>query len=295
MYKKDDFITSLDAHDWEDIYKASGPSPKWDIFKRTFISCSDKHAPYKDMNITENKSHWLTNDLLELMNTRDALFKKAKRTKSSQDWTNAKNARILVNRAIINAKRDYISDILNRDDKNRKGIWKNIQQFLPNKKSNSSIPKIKNNQGVITKKSDEISHTLNAFFGSIGKNLAEKINLQIDKDNNLPPVAEALTNIDQTTAEKVKKLIDDLSTYKSMGINGFSIKLVKDSAQTIAPILAHIINSCIESCSIPKEWKHAKITTIYKEGCKTSPSNYRPISVLPFISKLIEKVLHQSL
>ena len=80
-YKKDDFIASLDAHDWEDIYQASGPSPKWDMFKRVFITYSDKHAPYKDMNITENKPHWLSNDLFELMNTRDALFKKAKRTK----------------------------------------------------------------------------------------------------------------------------------------------------------------------------------------------------------------------
>ena len=90
--------------------------------------------------------------------------------------------------------------------------------------------------------------------------------------------------IDQTTVEKVKKLIDELSPYKSMGINSFSTKLV--CAQMIVPLLAHIINSCIASCYIPKEWKHAKITPIYKEECKTSPSNYRPISVLPFISKL---------
>ena len=196
---------------------------------------------------------------------------------------------------MVNAKRDYISDILNRDDKKHKKMWKNIQQFLPNKKSNSTISKIENKQSVITKKSDQIAHTLNDFFGSIGKNLAEKINSHIDEDSNLPPVAEALTRIDHISAEKVKKLIDELSPYKSMGTNGFSTKLVKDSAQTIAPLLAHIIKSCIDSCSIPKEWKHAKITPIYKEGCKTSPSNYRPISVLPFISKLMEKVLHQSL
>ena len=51
-YEKDDFIASLDAHDGEDIYQASGPSPKWDMFKRILITYSDKHAPYKDMNIT---------------------------------------------------------------------------------------------------------------------------------------------------------------------------------------------------------------------------------------------------
>ena len=59
----------------------------FDLFKRIFITHSDKHAPYKDMNVTENKPHWLNNDLFELMNTRDALFKKAK------VWTDAKIAR----------------------------------------------------------------------------------------------------------------------------------------------------------------------------------------------------------
>ena len=71
--------------------------------------------------------------------------------------------------------------------------------------------------------------------------------------------------------------------------------LLKTVPKLLPLLSAHIMNSCIKSCSIQKEGKHAKITPIYKEGCKTSLSNYRTILVLPFISKLMEKVLHQSL
>ena len=80
-----------------------------------------------------------------------------------------------------------------------------------------------------------------------------------------------------------------------MGIQSFSTKLVKDAAPAISEILAHIINSCIETSDIPSEWKTARITPLYKEGKKDDPNNYRPISVLPFISKILEKVINKDL
>ena len=223
------------------------------------------------------------------MNTRDALFKKVKRSKCPQDWLEAKQARNLVNRSINRAKAEHIGNILSQCDNNHKKMWKSIQKILPNKKSNSTITKIKNEQGLITGEGDQIAHTLNNFFGSIGQTLAVKINCQDSPNRIFPPVGEALSKIDYTTTDKVKKMIDDLSPYKTLGVHGFSAKLIKDSAQTIAPVLAHILNNCIDSCNIPEEWKLAKITPIYKDGCKTSPSNYRPISVLPFISNLWRK------
>ena len=80
-----------------------------------------------------------------------------------------------------------------------------------------------------------------------------------------------------------------------MGSDGFSTKLVKDAAPAISEILAHIINHCIITSDIPAEWKTARITPLFKEGKKDDPNNYRPISVLPFISKILEKIIYKVL
>ena len=59
----------------------------------------------------------------------------------------------------------------------------------------------------------------------------------------------------------------------------------------VAPSLTHIINLSIITGIFPDEWKLARVSPIYKEGAKSDPNNYRPISVLPVISKLIERVV----
>ena len=74
--------------------------------------------------------------------------------------------------------------------------------YLPKKKSDSTILKIKNKQGVITKTSDKIAAMI---FWIDRKKLSRKNKHQSSNDRNLPPITEALTNIDKTTVEKVKK------------------------------------------------------------------------------------------
>ena len=93
----------------------------------------------------------------------------------------------------------------------------------------------------------------------------------------------------------MEKIIKDFPLHKSMGLEYFSTKLVKDAAPAISDILAHIINRCITTSDIPTERKTARITPLYKEGNMEDPNNYRPISVLPFISKILEKITFKEL
>ena len=87
----------------------------------------------------------------------------------------------------------------------------------------------------------------------------------------------------------VEKLLKNLDTSKATGIDQIPARFLKDGASVISKHLTNIINLSIELDTFPSECKIAKLIPIFKKGAKTEAQNYRPISLLPLISKVIEK------
>ena len=94
---------------------------------------------------------------------------------------------------------------------------------------------------------------------------------------------------------EVKKHLKQLKRKKSEGIDEIPNRILKDCAQELAPPIAHIINLSLKSAQIPKELKTAEVTPVYKDGEKSKYTNYRPISVLPTISKILERCVYSQL
>ena len=91
---------------------------------------------------------------------------------------------------------------------------------------------------------------------------------------------------------EVRKHLKSLNRKKAEGLDDIPSCVLKDCAQELAPPLAHLINISLTTGIIPNELKIAKIVPIYKDGKKSEFTNYRPISVLPVISKILEKCVH---
>ena len=89
------------------------------------------------------------------------------------------------------------------------------------------------------------------------------------------------------SCQEVLKLIQKIPVNKATGIDNISAYLLKEAVLIIASSLTYIINLSVRSGIFPNAWKIAKVTTIFKEGLKSDPNNYRPISVLPVVSNLI--------
>ena len=71
--------------------------------------------------------------------------------------------------------------------------------------------------------------------------------------------------------------------------------LIKDAASLVAEPLTYIIHMSIETGLVPSDWKIAKVIPVFKSGSKSDLDNYRPISILPVLSKLLEKFIHKQL
>ena len=86
-----------------------------------------------------------------------------------------------------------------------------------------------------------------------------------------------------------------LKVNKAIGLDNISARLLKCGAQSISHSITKLINLSIRSGKFPGIWKCSKVTALFKSGDRTNATNYRPISILPTLSKILERVIHSQL
>ena len=99
-------------------------------------------------------------------------------------------------------------------------------------------------------------------------------------------------HLDNVNVNFVRNALKSLKSNKAVGLDKLSVRLLKDASDVIAPILTGLINKSFTDGVFPGVWKCAKETALFKDGDKSLKDNYRPISILPTISKIIERSAH---
>jgi hypothetical protein len=207
---------------------------------------------------------------------KNLLFKKAKSTGNFRRYKIHRNRTLAELRA---AKKAYFRKLNPRDPKS---FWKAVK-FLSKKAQ--SIPTLV--QDETTASTDhEKANLLNTFFHSCF-------------NTSHPPIASRCDSQDfecseelLCTEEEVFDLLSSLDTTKASGPDGLSARMLKSTATSITSSVTKLFNLSISKCRIPKMWKTSVIVPIPKASDVSAPSNYRPISLLPLLSKLLEKHIH---
>ena len=94
---------------------------------------------------------------------------------------------------------------------------------------------------------------------------------------------------------EVERELKKMKRKKTTGSDNLPAGMLKDSASTISSPLSFIINLSLRQGMVPSEWKVASVTPIHKSGPKNEFENYRPISVLSILSKILERIVHKQL
>ena len=102
-------------------------------------------------------------------------------------------------------------------------------------------------------------------------------------------------DFEEVNEDIIIDLLSNLDTGKSTGIDGISASHLKSAKNEIAPYITKLINMSFDSGVYPDEWKSSKICPLFKKGETSLICNYRPIAILPVVSRLIEKVAHKQL
>jgi len=121
--------------------------------------------------------------------------------------------------------------------------------------------------------------------------------------NRSQPALEAIDSLDYSlvdecpddilcTETEISEYLMSLDVTKASGSDGISARMLKETAMHISPSLTRIFNLSVKTGTFPSLWKKSNIVPIPKSGDNQSPTNYRPISLLPILGKLLEKHFH---
>ena len=174
-------------------------------------------------------------------------------------------------------------------------MWKKLKEVLPNKQKIVANSLLSQHGDVVDDLAD-IADIFSEQFSTVGERLVSNAtprglvddNIHLTRINSL----EGKCSLPDITEEYVQKQISSMSVGKATGPDGISVKMFK-----IASRYNKIFNPHIQSLDrvrtlYPKDWKHALVTPIHKGGDKCNTTKYRPISILPIISKILERWVH---
>ena len=167
-------------------------------------------------------------------------------------------------------------------------MWSNINTNLgKNRKSPSTSNKL---HGIIIDEPEVIASSFNSYFNSIPTTLSNSINNNIlTFENNLFDQIPEAENFQPSSIPEITKIITNFQQSKSVGWENIPTTILKSNINIFAPILVNLINKSRATGIFPKSLKRAKILPIFKNKDKLDVTNYRPIFILPVISKVYEK------
>ena len=298
------FHSDLSNVNWEQIYKYDDVNVAYTAFYNILIQICDKHAPFILYNASRKKhipkSPWISTGIIKSINKKHNLYKQYRASNFNEECGRKyKRYRNALTTVIKNAKRMYYTNLFDINKNNVGKTWETINDIISGGRGTcrkNDIEKLvihdDESEKVVTSNED-IADELNKFFVSVGPNLAGKIqSSNLGFENYL---GERNKNLMFWTPICEKEVLDNLSALdvkKSQGYDNLSVRLLKDSAHFLAPPLTYIFNLSLRKGIFPDSLKVARVTPLYKKGSKDDPGNYRPISVLPVIGKVFEKLVN---
>ena len=203
------------------------------------------------------------------MKKRNQLFKKAKRTGNFRQYK-------LALAQLQLAKRRYFQTL---NPKNPKKFWKAIKFLNKNKQS---IPTL-SLDGTVANSDVDIANILNLFFCSCFNRSHSPIQHQ-----DTPASSDCPEEILCSESE-VYNMLAALDMMKASGSDGISARMLKSTAFSIAPSLTKLFNQSLSTGILPLPWKKSLVVPIPKNQELSNPYNYRPISLPPIVSKILER------
>ena len=280
----------------------TNPNDSYEIFITHFQLAKDKHLPMKSVRYQKRKhkkSQWMTAGILNSINTKDRQYKTLFKTGTNNDDYRVANAnfkryRNILRNSIKRAKMLYYKRTFNLYQNDVKKTWKLIKETLQQKKRKELPIEFIWNDRIITDL-DEIANKFNTYFINIGHSLSEQIHATRSSDEYLNNRTNTVFNFTEISEECIASIIKNMKSKSRTGYDNISNKLIKSAKDVLIKPLTLLMNQIIHTGEFPKQLKIAKVKLLFKKGNQSSFTNYRPISLLPSISKFFEHVMTSQL
>ena len=193
----------------------------------------------------------------------------------------------------------YYDKLISKSNNKQRTSW-NIIKTITNNNNNINNGLPLNINGTLTTDPLLTANAFNTYFISIVENLLTK-NFSTNSKSPMTHIQQnihpfsSLTRLNTTTTYEISKIIHSLKRKDSQGYDEISSKILKVCAPYILSSLTYIFNKVLSTVVFPDWLKYSEVKPLFKMGDKTKISNYWPISLLPFFSKIIEKIIYKRL
>ncbi|XP_048586215.1 uncharacterized protein LOC116614508 [Nematostella vectensis] len=267
----------------------------WQNWKDLFLAAVADHVPSKKLR-GRNPVPWMNGTILDLIKKKETTRRRLKKTPAKASLREKfKALRAEVKQALRESRENFFQS-LERDYKNNtKRFWfvlkqKSKSRGLPSQVSMATVNPPTGSQDPTPLRTtaddpEAIANLFNKYFASVF--LKDSLqDLNTDPEHCAPPVPE-LSNISFDINDI--SVIRGLDASKASGPDNIPVRLLKETAAVIAPSLCQIFNKSIKLGKFPSEWKIAHIVPVYKKDSAQQVENYRPISLLSVVSKIMER------
>ena len=268
----------IEDTNWDSLL-ADDVNTSWENWMKCFMEIMVECIPQRMLPKRGNLP-WLSKSLIQLMRRRNLLFSHAKRSGKRSDVEKYKRIRNRVVTQLRNAKSSYFRNL--NPKSNSKKFW-SAMKYL-NKKHNS-IP-VLNHGSVTANTNEEKADMLNSFFSTCFNPAFPPLSPSNASTSSTCDVSS--TDDLLCTDEEVYGMLSSLDVSKASGPDGVSARMLKMTAEFIAPSVCKLFNISLQTGRVPQGWKQSIIVPVPKTSAACTPDNYRPVSLLSVLSKVLE-------
>ncbi|XP_062532859.1 uncharacterized protein LOC134201637 [Bombyx mori] len=266
--------------DWDQLISSPSVDEKVHIFNEVVLGLYNTHAPIRKIKLKRPPGPWMTEGIRMAMRRRDRAFRKFRRNRFDDNWTKFKVSRNRCNQMILNAKRRYILENIN--SASPADIWKLLGTLGIGRQRHSDF------QATIS------LNDINFHFSS-----ATPLNNQmkcrtLNYLNGLSRLNVDSFEFSSVAVDEIKNIILSIKS-NAVGCDNISRRMIVTILDHLLPVIWHITNFSLSSGSFPSLWRKAYVIPLPKIPNPSLPNHFRPISILPFLSKVIEACVHKQL
>ena len=292
-FNAEGFKLAVKAVNWFEVYMAEDVNLAADLFTRKLTEVLDLFAPVRTIQLRKTYAPWLQENTKIAMEERNLAQQAAISSKDIDRFRVYKNIRNKVNNMIKSDKRSWEKLKLDHMANNSGNLWRNIKEIM-NWQTNGPPTQLFY-EGRMIRKPLELAKCMNNFFANKVKTLQDR--LPPETEDPLHYARKYMSSnksqlrLKTVFPEQVMEILKNLKNSKSTGLDHIDVGIVKLIADDILPSLTHIINLSLNTSTFPDAWKVAKVVPLLKRGDPLNPQNYRPVALLPILSKILEKVI----
>ena len=297
---KPENIASLKTYllqvDWSFITAESDTECKSQMFEDFLKKALDIHCPIKTTKFNSrihSKEPWMTEGLKISRNKKAKIYKKWITSQNTKFLDEYKKYQSTYNKIIRECKAKFYKELYETNYKDTRKMWQLTNEILKRKqkKGSKNITPTRNGEKITDSK--EIADLFNEHFVSIGAKLATQFENNENFLKYMPKASKETFQFKIIGNREYNNLIKNLKNKKSSGYDCISNQMIKQLNESIRTPLIDIINSSLITATVPCNWKLAKVIPLHKSGDPNDTNNYRPISLLSALSKLLEKTVQK--